>query len=42
MSFVLFIYFLNKCTFPWCKPIPASAKRVKSVAATTLLENHGY
>jgi len=25
------------CTFPWCSPIPDSAKRVKSVAATTLL-----
>lgn len=25
-------------TFPWCRPIPANAKRVKSVAATTLLK----
>lgn len=30
----------SKNTFPWCKPIPAKAKRVKSAAATTLLQGH--
>ena len=29
-------------TFPWRKPIPAKARRVKSVAATTLLQGHQY
>ena len=27
-------------TFPWRKPMPAKARRVKSVAATTLLQGH--
>lgn len=29
-------------TFPWRKPIPAKARRVKSVAATTLLQGYQY
>ena len=29
-----------KSTFPWRKPIPANAKSVKSVAATTLLQSN--
>lgn len=33
---------IKNSTFPWRKPIPAKARRVTSVAATTLLQGQQY